>query len=161
MPLVWNVLTSHARNDSSPTGSQAAAVSLLAMGTSRPWFRITFSVSSETSRRSFQQESWTVKASSTRSISLFVLLVYAILKALSHFGTILTADPQFDIPYAPQFQLVNGDGVNMQDAWREEPNLYLGITAPSYPNYFFCIGPGGTWSKYTAQQCNWRDIRLT
>ncbi|KAK5000899.1 hypothetical protein LTR66_000316 [Elasticomyces elasticus] len=36
-----------------------------------------------------------------------------------------------------------------EDVWREEPNLYLGITAPSYSNYFFCIGPGGTWSKGT------------
>ncbi|KAH8805254.1 hypothetical protein F5884DRAFT_823017 [Xylogone sp. PMI_703] len=62
---------------------------------------------------------------------------------------ILICATGFDVPYIPHFKVINGKGVNMQDAWHDSPNLYLGITAPDYPNYFVTIGPGGTWSNGT------------
>jgi cation diffusion facilitator CzcD-associated flavoprotein CzcO len=55
----------------------------------------------------------------------------------------------FDIPYIPHFKIINGDGINMQDEWADEPNLYLGLTAPRFPNYFVMVGPGGTWANGT------------
>ncbi|KAH8691878.1 hypothetical protein BGW36DRAFT_431121 [Talaromyces proteolyticus] len=66
-----------------------------------------------------------------------------------HKVDILVCATGFDIPYAPHFKLTNGDGINMQDDWNNDPNLYLGVTAPRYPNYFVMVGVGGTWANGT------------
>ncbi|KAJ5465282.1 uncharacterized protein N7458_000968 [Penicillium daleae] len=66
-----------------------------------------------------------------------------------HKVDILVCATGFDIPYAPHFKLTNGDGINMQDEWKDDPNLYLGLTAPRYPNYFVMVGVGGTWANGT------------
>jgi len=62
---------------------------------------------------------------------------------------ILVCATGFDAPYFPQFGLINGRGISIHDSWKKEPNLYMSIAAPEYPNYFITIGPGGTWSNGT------------
>lgn len=49
---------------------------------------------------------------------------------------ILTATG-YDTSYVPRFPLIGLNGVNLNDKWRKEgPKAYLGLTAPSIPNYF-------------------------
>lgn len=43
----------------------------------------------------------------------------------------------YDTSYVPRFPLIGLNGVNLTERWRAEgPKAYLGLTAPSIPNYF-------------------------
>ncbi|KAH7154614.1 hypothetical protein DER46DRAFT_688598, partial [Fusarium sp. MPI-SDFR-AT-0072] len=53
----------------------------------------------------------------------------------------------FDISYTPHFQITGIGGVTMKDEWSENPNIYLGITGPKFPNYFVINGPTGNWGQ--------------
>ncbi|VTT64604.1 unnamed protein product [Fusarium fujikuroi] len=56
----------------------------------------------------------------------------------------------FDISYTPHFRrskITGIDGVTMKDEWSENPNIYLGITGPKFPNYFVINGPTGNWGQ--------------
>ncbi|KAF5560695.1 sterigmatocystin biosynthesis monooxygenase stcW [Fusarium napiforme] len=53
----------------------------------------------------------------------------------------------FDISYTPHFQITGVDRVTMKDEWSENPNIYLGITGPKFPNYFVINGPTGNWGQ--------------
>jgi cation diffusion facilitator CzcD-associated flavoprotein CzcO len=43
------------------------------------------------------------------------------------------------------FLLHNGKE-SLDEDWGEHVNLYLGVTAPRFPNYFTIAGPGSTWA---------------
>lgn len=47
----------------------------------------------------------------------------------------------------PGFDLRGAGGLRIQDEWRKEPNCYLGLAAPHYPNYFVIMGPRGPWGN--------------
>lgn len=49
--------------------------------------------------------------------------------------------------YSPHFKIVGTDGVTMDDEWNPQPNVYLSITGPKFPNYFVINGPTGNWSQ--------------
>ncbi|KAF3398832.1 putative sterigmatocystin biosynthesis monooxygenase stcW [Talaromyces pinophilus] len=53
----------------------------------------------------------------------------------------------FQISYIPHFEIYGVDGVNMREAWSENPNIYLSITCPKFPNYFVINGPTGNWGQ--------------
>ncbi|KAF5624805.1 sterigmatocystin biosynthesis monooxygenase stcW [Fusarium tjaetaba] len=53
----------------------------------------------------------------------------------------------FDISYTPHFKITGIGGVTMKDEWSENPNIYLGITGPKFPNYFVINGPTGNWGQ--------------
>ncbi|KAF4343941.1 hypothetical protein FBEOM_2098 [Fusarium beomiforme] len=53
----------------------------------------------------------------------------------------------FDISYTPHFQITGTDGVTMKDEWSENPNIYLGISGPKFPNYFVINGPTANWGQ--------------
>ncbi|KAH8695334.1 hypothetical protein BGW36DRAFT_429212 [Talaromyces proteolyticus] len=53
----------------------------------------------------------------------------------------------FDVSYIPHFNITGIDGLSMQEAWAEEPNIYLSLTAPKFPNYFVINGPTGNWAQ--------------
>ncbi|KIX09042.1 uncharacterized protein Z518_00120 [Rhinocladiella mackenziei CBS 650.93] len=55
----------------------------------------------------------------------------------------------FSPAFKPPFQLINGEGKAFGDDWTNGPNLYFGISAPRYPNYYTITGPGATWSNGT------------
>ena len=40
------------------------------------------------------------------------------------------------------FDMIGRSGASLHAQWGEEPSAYLGITAPNFPNAFFCYGPG-------------------
>ncbi|KAF2092546.1 FAD/NAD(P)-binding domain-containing protein [Rhizodiscina lignyota] len=49
----------------------------------------------------------------------------------------------FDVTYKPRFPVIGKDGVNLYEKWRNEPEAYLGLGVPSFPNFMIFIGP--TW----------------
>lgn len=47
----------------------------------------------------------------------------------------------FDATYKPCFPIVGSSGRSLSDAWEDEVQGYLGLSAPDYPNYFMTLGP--------------------
>ncbi|KAG5752886.1 hypothetical protein H9Q72_005652 [Fusarium xylarioides] len=54
---------------------------------------------------------------------------------------------EFDISYTPHFKIIGVGGVTMKEEWSQNPNIYLGITGPKFPNYFVINGPTGNWCQ--------------
>jgi cation diffusion facilitator CzcD-associated flavoprotein CzcO len=55
----------------------------------------------------------------------------------------------FDVRFVPGFSLTGLDGKSIQKDWAQEPNCYLGIAAPHFPNYFIVprtSGAVGEWA---------------
>ncbi|KIW10444.1 hypothetical protein PV08_11408 [Exophiala spinifera] len=53
----------------------------------------------------------------------------------------------FDVSFIPHFNIVGRKGVSMREEWKGNVNIYLGITAPNYPNYFVIDGPTANWGN--------------
>lgn len=53
----------------------------------------------------------------------------------------------FNVGFTPSFKLEGVDGRIIQDAWAKEPQCYLGLAAPQFPNYFTILGPRGPWGN--------------
>lgn len=47
----------------------------------------------------------------------------------------------FDTTFKPRFLLLGINGLDLREAWRDDPRGYLGISAPGFPNYFMSLGP--------------------
>jgi cation diffusion facilitator CzcD-associated flavoprotein CzcO len=47
----------------------------------------------------------------------------------------------FDTTFKPRFPLINPEGKNLQDEWKDEARSYLGIAAAEFPNYLIFLGP--------------------
>ncbi|KAJ3552624.1 hypothetical protein NP233_g12838 [Leucocoprinus birnbaumii] len=47
----------------------------------------------------------------------------------------------FDTSYLPRFPIIGSNGTSLTEAWKEEPESYLGFAAAGFPNYFVLIGP--------------------
>lgn len=46
------------------------------------------------------------------------------------------------------FSEVRGiNGVTMKEMFEPEPQVYLGLTVPKFPNYFVVNGPRGAWAS--------------
>jgi len=63
-----------------------------------------------------------------------------------HEVDILVCATGFTPAFKPPFKVFNGKKTLAED-WGEGCNMYLGITAPRFPNYFTIAGPGSTWSN--------------
>jgi cation diffusion facilitator CzcD-associated flavoprotein CzcO len=62
----------------------------------------------------------------------------------------------FDSSYRPRFPLIGEKGVNLAELWQEDPEVYLSVAAPGFPNYFMFTGPnslGGHGSL--VESLNW------
>ncbi|ROT36335.1 FAD/NAD(P)-binding domain-containing protein [Sodiomyces alkalinus F11] len=66
-----------------------------------------------------------------------------------HKMDILVCATGFNVAFRPAFKLVNGEGKSLNEDWGEGVNLYLGVSAPRFPNYYTIVGPGATWSSGT------------
>ncbi|KAM5342812.1 hypothetical protein ACJ41O_013778 [Fusarium nematophilum] len=66
------------------------------------------------------------------------------------FDIIVTATG-FKVAFRPAFKLINGEGKTLDEDWGPDGqvNLYLGVSAPRFPNYYTIVGPGATWSSGT------------
>ncbi|KAJ5808608.1 hypothetical protein N7474_009877 [Penicillium riverlandense] len=47
----------------------------------------------------------------------------------------------FDTSFRPRFPVVGINGVSLAERWEKVPESYMGIAAPSMPNYFMFTGP--------------------
>lgn len=47
----------------------------------------------------------------------------------------------FDTSYRPQFPVIGLNGVSLAERWSNVPESYMGVAAPSMPNYFIFTGP--------------------
>jgi len=59
---------------------------------------------------------------------------------------ILICATGFKPAFRPVFPLYGRDGKSLDEDWGPHVNLYLGVSAPRFPNYFTIAGPGSTWA---------------
>ena len=55
----------------------------------------------------------------------------------------------FKVAFKPAFKVINGAGKSIDEDWSDGPNLYFGVSAPRFPNFYTIVGPGATWSNGT------------
>ncbi|KAH8714138.1 hypothetical protein BGZ61DRAFT_505107 [Ilyonectria robusta] len=67
----------------------------------------------------------------------------------THKLDILVCATGFKVAFRPAFKLINGNGKSLDEDWGDSVNLYMGVSAPRFPNYFTIVGPGATWSSGT------------
>jgi cation diffusion facilitator CzcD-associated flavoprotein CzcO len=61
----------------------------------------------------------------------------------THPADIIITATGYDTSYVPRFPLVGSDGVDLRERWAEsDPEAYMGVCVPNYPNYFTSGGPG-------------------
>ena len=66
-----------------------------------------------------------------------------------HKMDILVCATGFKVAFRPAFKVINGEGKSIEEDWDHGPNLYFGVSAPRFPNYYTIVGPGATWSNGT------------
>ena len=78
-----------------------------------------------------------------------------------HKMDILVCATGFQVAFRPAFKVINDEGVSINDDWGKGVNLYLGLSAPRFPNYYTIVvstqtgsgkeayakKPIGTWSN--------------
>lgn len=70
---------------------------------------------------------------------------------VEHKMDVLVCATGFKVAFQPAFKVVNGFGKTLSEDWAERGgvNLYLGVSAPRFPNFYTIVGPGATWSNGT------------
>jgi len=68
---------------------------------------------------------------------------------VEHKMDILVCATGFRVAFKPAFKVINGAGKSIDEDWVNGPNLYMGVSAPRFPNYYTIVGPGATWSNGT------------
>ncbi|KAI0121200.1 4-hydroxyacetophenone monooxygenase [Xylariales sp. AK1849] len=66
-----------------------------------------------------------------------------------HKMDILICATGFNVAFRPAFKLINDTGSTLDEDWGDGINLYLGVSAPRFSNYYTIVGPGATWSSGT------------
>ncbi|KIW09237.1 uncharacterized protein PV09_00163 [Verruconis gallopava] len=66
-----------------------------------------------------------------------------------HKFDIIVCATGFQVAFKPAFKVINGEGKSIDEDWTNGPNLYFGVSAPRFPNYYTIVGPGATWSNGT------------
>jgi cation diffusion facilitator CzcD-associated flavoprotein CzcO len=56
-----------------------------------------------------------------------------------HEMDILVCATGFQVAFRPAFKVTNGDGVTLDEDWGKGPNLYLGLSAPRFPNFYTIV----------------------
>jgi len=64
-----------------------------------------------------------------------------------HKFDILVCATGFQVAFKPAFKVINAAGKTIQEDWGHGVNLYFGVSAPRFPNYYTIVGPGATWSN--------------
>jgi len=66
-----------------------------------------------------------------------------------HKMDVLVCATGFRVAFKPAFKVINAFGKSIEEDWTNGPNLYMGVSAPRFPNYYTIVGPGATWSNGT------------
>lgn len=56
----------------------------------------------------------------------------------------------FNIAFAPTFEVYGTNGARMREEFDPEPQVYLSMAVPKFPNYFVVNGVRGNWAAGTA-----------
>ncbi|KAL2877112.1 hypothetical protein SGCOL_007734 [Colletotrichum sp. CLE4] len=62
----------------------------------------------------------------------------------------------FDVSHRPRYPIVGKENVDLATRWAEDPDSYVSVAVPDYPNYFMMMGPnclGGHGSL--VESLNW------
>ena len=68
---------------------------------------------------------------------------------VEHKMDVLVCATGFNVAFKPAFKVINAAGKTIQEDWGDGVNLYMGVSAPRFPNYYTIVGPGATWSNGT------------
>ncbi|OAG35207.1 hypothetical protein AYO21_10605 [Fonsecaea monophora] len=66
-----------------------------------------------------------------------------------HEVDIIACATGFNIAFTPSFEIKGAGGVDMHEFFNPEPQVYLGLAAPNFPNYFIINGVRGNWAAGT------------
>ncbi|KAK5674458.1 hypothetical protein LTS10_012846 [Elasticomyces elasticus] len=66
-----------------------------------------------------------------------------------HKMDVLVCATGFQVAFKPAFKVINAAGKTVDEDWSNGPNLYMGVSAPRFPNFYTIVGPGATWSNGT------------
>lgn len=62
----------------------------------------------------------------------------------------------FDVSHRPPWPLIGRHGIELAEAWKEEPESYLSLAASGFPNYFqFCGSGSPTGHGSLTSQLQW------
>ncbi len=50
----------------------------------------------------------------------------------------------FDVSHVPHYPVTGRNGITLADKWSSEPESYLSVACPDFPNYFIFTGPNAT-----------------
>ncbi len=50
----------------------------------------------------------------------------------------------FDVSHVPHYPVTGRDGTTLAQKWKDEPESYLSLAVPEFPNYFMFTGPNAT-----------------
>nr|KAK5450093.1 hypothetical protein LTR18_000108 [Exophiala xenobiotica] len=50
----------------------------------------------------------------------------------------------FDVSHVPHYPVTGRDGMTLANKWKDEPESYLSLAVPQFPNYFMFTGPNAT-----------------
>jgi len=50
----------------------------------------------------------------------------------------------FDVSNIPHYPVTGRDGMTLAQKWKHEPESYLSVACPDFPNYFIFTGPNST-----------------
>lgn len=67
-----------------------------------------------------------------------------------HEVDILACATGFNLAFTPRFEVRGVDNILMADAFDPEPQVYLSVAVPKFPNYFIVNGVRGQWASGTA-----------
>lgn len=67
-----------------------------------------------------------------------------------HEVDIIVCATGFDVSHKPSFKVLGVNSANMHDEFDPEPQVYLGMTVPKFPNYFTSNSVRGNWASGTA-----------
>ncbi|KIW90655.1 uncharacterized protein Z519_08438 [Cladophialophora bantiana CBS 173.52] len=50
----------------------------------------------------------------------------------------------FDVSHIPHYPVTGRNGMTLAEKWKDEPESYLSVACPDFPNYFIFTGPNAT-----------------
>lgn len=56
-----------------------------------------------------------------------------------HKFDVLVCATGFKVAFRPAFKIYNGEGKSLDEDWGDKVNLYLGVSAPRFPNYYTIV----------------------
>lgn len=75
-------------------------------------------------------------------------------KGTLHKVDILVCATGFNLAFAPRWEVKGTNGVKMADEFNPEPQVYLAMAVPKFPNFFFVNGVRGCWANGSGKRFN-------